>query len=142
MPKEPLLYVPIHTARDLHGDMKKAGVPIRTAEGKVDFHALRNAFDTFVVESTSNLKEAQDLMRHKDPRLTMNTYARVRKGGLHRVAEKVWRKAMVRTPGVCNSRATKIPDSEVGDSERLSGGGYGDRTRDLKTASLALSQLS
>jgi len=142
VPDEPLLYVPIHTARDLHGDMKKAGVPIRTSEGKVDFHALRNAFDTFVVESTSNLKEAQDLMRHKDPRLTMSIYARVRKGGLHRVAEKVWYKAMIQSGDVRNSCEIENPDSEVGVSKELSGGGYGDRTRDLKTASLALSQLS
>ena len=142
VPKQPLLYVPTHTARDMYRDMKAAGVPVRTDEGKVDFHGLRNSFDTFVIECGANLKEAQDLMRHKDPQMTMNVYARVRKGGLHRIAEKVWRKAIIRPEGVCNPCATENPDSQVGASQEVSGGGCGDRTRDLETASLALSQLS
>ena len=73
-----MLYVPSHTARDLHEDLQRAGIAKQNDEGKIDFHALRTAFATVVVESGANPKEAQTLLRHSDPRITMNMYAKAR----------------------------------------------------------------
>ncbi len=46
----------------------------------VDFHGLRVHFVSRVVEAGANVKEAMELARHSDPKLTLKTYARV---GLH-----------------------------------------------------------
>lgn len=88
---EPLLYVPTHPSRTLRTDLQAAGIPIRTEEGKIDFHALRVAFVSFVVETGTDLKTAQSLARHTNPELTMNVYARVRGTRLSEVAEAVGR---------------------------------------------------
>ncbi len=54
------------------------------AEGRVfDFHALRNTYITLVVKSGASVKEAQDLARHSDPKLTMNVYTKL---GVHDLA--------------------------------------------------------
>ena len=42
-----------------------------------------------VIEGGANAKEAQTLMRHSDPRLTMNVYAKTRPGRLNELAERV-----------------------------------------------------
>ncbi len=89
MPTSPLLYVPTLPARDLEKDLKAAAIPKHTSEGKVDFHACRVAYITFVIESGANIKEAQVLARHKTPGLTMNVYGRVRKERLSGTVEKV-----------------------------------------------------
>lgn len=56
------------------------------SEGKLDFHALRVTFATLVVESGASVKEAQTMLRHSNPTITMNTYAKVRPGRLNEVA--------------------------------------------------------
>ena len=43
----------------------------------VDFHALRVTFITMLVRSGVSVKAAQELARHSDPKLTMNTYTRL-----------------------------------------------------------------
>jgi len=85
----PLLSMDAHPERTLGKDLKRVGIPKETPEGKVDFAALRTTFATLVVESGANVKEAQTLMRHSTPQLTMNTYARTRADRLHGVAEAV-----------------------------------------------------
>jgi len=49
----------------------------------IDFHALRVHFISRVVEAGANVKEAMELARHSDPKLTLKTYAKV---GLHSLA--------------------------------------------------------
>ena len=49
-PEEPLLVVPESPARMLAIDLRTAGIPRHTPEGKVDFHALRVAYVTFLFE--------------------------------------------------------------------------------------------
>jgi len=88
-PKDPLLYVPTHPSRTLKADLEAAGIPERTAEGKIDFHALRVAYVSFVIETGADLKTAQSLARHTTPELTMNIYARVRGSRLNEVTEAV-----------------------------------------------------
>jgi integrase len=85
----PLLRVPSHTDRCIASDLEDAGIPAWTPEGNVDFHALRTTYATLVVESGANIKEAQALMRHSTPDLTLNVYARSRSGRLSELAEAV-----------------------------------------------------
>lgn len=89
IPDEPLLYVPSETARDLEKDLKAAGIPKHTLEGKIDFHACRVAYINFVIESGVTIKEAQVLARHKTAELTMNVYGRVRRDQLSQTAERL-----------------------------------------------------
>jgi integrase len=88
-PKDPLLYVPSHPARDLERDLVAAGQTKWGPGGKVDFHALRVAYVSFVLEAGATAKEAQTLARHSKPELTMNIYARARNDRLAEVAEAV-----------------------------------------------------
>jgi integrase len=53
-----------------------------------DFHSLRGHYISRVVESGANLKEAMELARHSDPKLTMRTYARVRLHDLSAVVDR------------------------------------------------------
>jgi integrase len=93
-PDEPILIVGEHTARDLDKDLERAGLLKHGPGGKVDFHALRVAYTTFVIESGANIKEAQALARHSTPDLTLNTYARARQDRLAEIAEAVGRAAL------------------------------------------------
>lgn len=90
-PGDPLLYVPSHPARDLEEDLVSAGIPKQSSEGKLDFHACRVAYVSWVVEAGASIKEAQSLARHQTPGLTLNTYARARNERLAEVVEAVGR---------------------------------------------------
>lgn len=59
----------------LQADLAAAGVPYRTAKGVADFHALRHTYVTRVVLSGASVKEAQELARHSDVRLTLERYS-------------------------------------------------------------------
>lgn len=87
--EDALLYVPSHPARELDKDLKAAGIPKRTSEGKIAFHALRTSFVTLAYEAGANHKEAQELARHSNPTLTANTYGRTRNERLVKVTEMV-----------------------------------------------------
>ena len=69
--------------------MESAGIPKWTEEGKIDFHAFRTTFTTLVVESGANVKEAQSLLRHSTPEMTMNIYARARSERLYEITNRV-----------------------------------------------------
>lgn len=88
-PADALLFVPVHTARDLKKDFDAAKLTKYMPNGKVDFHALRVAFTTFVFEAGATVKEAQTLARHSTPDLTLNVYARARDERLSKVAETI-----------------------------------------------------
>jgi integrase len=85
----PLLFVPKMTAKVVYRTLEVAGIPKVTAEGKVDFHALRTAYTTFVFEAGASMKEAQTLARHATPDLTLNVYARARSDRLSELARAV-----------------------------------------------------
>jgi integrase len=53
----------------------------------VDFHGLRVHYVSRVVEAGANVKEAMELARHSDPKLTLKTYARVGMHNLTRVLD-------------------------------------------------------
>ncbi len=63
--------------KTFYADMDKAGVPRKTDEGKLDFHALgRTSLASNLANSGAPLTLAQKIMRHSDPRLTANVYTR------------------------------------------------------------------
>jgi hypothetical protein len=99
IPVLPLLYVPTHTARDLGKDLKVAGIPKETPEGKVDFHAFRVSCLTAACEAGASVKEAQALGRHATPAMTMNVYARTRDNGMRDLAERMGE--AIATQGKC-----------------------------------------
>lgn len=79
IPDNPLLFISTHPSRELDKDLKAAGIPKEIpGEGKVDFHSLRVCFVTMIINAGANAKEAQELARHSNPNLTMNTYAKAR----------------------------------------------------------------
>jgi len=88
-PRDALLYVPSHPARELDKDLKKAKIPKHTEKGKIAFHALRTSFVSLTYEAGASHKEAQELARHSTPTLTANTYGRVRDERLATVVDIV-----------------------------------------------------
>jgi len=136
---EALLTVPSHTARSLDRDLEAAGIPKVTDEGKVDFHALRVTYTTLIIESGATVKEAQSLLRHATPDLTMNVYARTRPERMREVANEVGNAVQIgrkcaasvqravvgaRTDAVNPSQATNLqtlnePEGSGFDSRRL-----------------------
>ena len=63
-------------AEVLRYDLESAGIPERTENGKVDFHALRTAFITQMARAGLPLSQAQKLARHCSPALTSNIYSK------------------------------------------------------------------
>ena len=56
--------------------LRKAGIAKVDSQGRVvDFHSLRHTFCTNLHRAGVPQREAMELMRHNDPRLTANTYA-------------------------------------------------------------------
>jgi integrase len=65
----------VPTLGTLQWDLRKAGIPYRDAEGRqADFHSLRYTFCTLLALANVPIRTAMELMRHKDPRLTLQIY--------------------------------------------------------------------
>ena len=63
---------------ELLADLRACGVdPDKEGVGLVDLHSLRHTFDRLVIETGCTVKQAAALMRHRDPRMTMNVYAKL-----------------------------------------------------------------
>jgi integrase len=90
-PDDVLLYVPTNTSRDFDKDIAAAGIQKWAPGGKVDFHAARVTYISMVLDSGASVKEAQELARHSDPRLTMNIYGRAQASNLSALANAVGR---------------------------------------------------
>ena len=74
---EPLgrVFPSVPTLETLKRDLERAGVAYRDAEGRqTDFHSLRYTFCTFLARAGVPIRTAMELMRHKDPRLTLQIY--------------------------------------------------------------------
>ena len=100
IPDDPLLYVPKMMAREMTKDLKAAELPtFKPGEGKIDFHACRVAYVTYVLESGASMKEAQDLARHASPEMTRQVYARTRPERIKRSVEAVG--SVIRTERNC-----------------------------------------
>ena len=57
-------------------DLMQAGIAYETAEGVVDFHALRVTYATSLERAGASLARAQKLLWHSDPKLTANVYTK------------------------------------------------------------------
>lgn len=66
----------------LRGDLKAAGIPPNTEQGRVDFHSLRTTFGTLLALSGVPIQHAQRLMRHSNPAITMRHYTKLLAGDL------------------------------------------------------------
>ena len=73
---QPVFVFPAQQADMLKKDLKRAGIPYRTHDGQVDFHALRVSYATLLVQTGANIKTVQTLMRHASAVLTMDIYAK------------------------------------------------------------------
>jgi integrase len=63
------------TLDTLKRDLEKAGIPYRDAEGRqFDFHSFRYCFCTMLARADVPIRTAIELMRHKDPKLTLQIY--------------------------------------------------------------------
>jgi len=65
------------TARMIRADCERAGVPTADERGPVTFHSLRHTCGTWLASQGVHPKVIQEIMRHKDIRLTMNRYGHV-----------------------------------------------------------------
>jgi integrase len=74
-------------AEMLRVDLEAAAIPYQDHEGLfLDFHALRHTFGTNLAKAGVQPKVAQELLRHSDVKLTLNTYTHV---GLYDLAGAV-----------------------------------------------------
>ncbi len=70
--------------------LRKAGIAKLDSQGRVvDFHSLRHTFCTNLHRAGVPQREAMELMRHNDPRLTANTYADASLFSLRSAVEKL-----------------------------------------------------
>lgn len=67
----PVLRIPDKAHRMLYRDLEAAGIPRKTPEGQVDFHALRHTFGTILAAGGVPPTVLVALMRHGDYRMTM-----------------------------------------------------------------------
>ncbi len=71
-------------------DIEEAGIPreIETANGPlvIDFHALRHTYFQRLDQTGASVREAMQLARHSDPKLTLKVYG---KAGLSKLGEVV-----------------------------------------------------
>ena len=75
-PNLPVLFVPEKTAKLLRHDLAAAGIPYQTAEGVVDFHALRYSYITNMIAAGVDPKTVQELARHSTITLTIDRYTK------------------------------------------------------------------
>src|SRR5262249_4097844 len=83
---------PAKAAEMIGLDLETAGIPyvVEGPDGPLyaDFHALRHSFIALLDRSGATLKEAMQLARHSDPKLTMAVYGRAQ---LHDLGEAMRR---------------------------------------------------
>ena len=78
------------TAEIIKEDLEAGGLPYQDEAGLYfDFHSLRSQAGTRIIASGANVKEAQEFMRHSDPKLTMNVYAKLQPGQMAAAVEQL-----------------------------------------------------
>jgi integrase len=94
-------------------DLDAAGVPyaVEGPDGPrfADFHALRHSYVALLDRSGATLKEAMQLARHSDPKLTMAVYGRAH---LHDLGEAVRRLPGLLEGGRPEAEAVRATDTE------------------------------
>ena len=86
----------------LKADLETAEVPYKDSLGRyADFHALRHTYCRILYDAGVDVKTAQQLMRHHDVRLTLDTYAQFD-------LEKKKRESVANLPTFQTKKNTKI----------------------------------
>ena len=67
----------VPSTKRLREDLAAAGIGYETGAGVLDFHALRVTYATMLARAGVSLVQAQQLLRHSDPKLTANVYTRL-----------------------------------------------------------------
>ena len=102
-------------AEMLRFELKAAGIPYVTAgpDGPLftDFHALRHSFIALLDRSGATLKEAMQLARHSDPKLTMARYGRAQ---IHDLGEAVNRMPSLLTASLHEKQALQATGTDAG----------------------------
>ena len=70
--RDEVFRIPLHLERHFRRDLKRAG--IKAEDGAVSFHSLRHTFATLLARNGVSAKVGQELLRHADVRLTLQTY--------------------------------------------------------------------
>lgn len=91
---------PSHAAETLGRDLRKAGIPYETPEGRIDFHSLRVTFLTWVNELGEDVKTVQELGRHADPRMTFGIYTKAREARLREVVTRAGSRLLESNPAI------------------------------------------
>jgi len=71
--RDEVFRIPLHLERHFRRDLRRAG--IKAGDGVVSFHSLRHTFATLLARNGVSAKVGQELLRHSDVRLTLQTYA-------------------------------------------------------------------
>ena len=114
-------------AEMLRIDLDAAGIPyaVEGPDGPLyaDFHALRHSYIALLDKSGATLKEAMQLARHSDPKLTMAVYGRAQ---LHDLGEAVRRLPALldggSSPAGVKATGTGGPDCLPAESVRFAPG--------------------
>lgn len=67
---------PMPNLKTFKRDLSRAGIPLVTPAGRLDFHALRVTYGSHLAAAGIPLALTQKLMRHSTPTLTANIYTR------------------------------------------------------------------
>lgn len=86
--------------------------PVDGSGRVADFHALRGAFISRLVETGASLKVCMELARHSDPKLTLKTYAKVRMHDVGTALEKMATAGRSHPPTV-EARATGTDERSI-----------------------------
>lgn len=90
----------------MRDDLAAAGIPVATADGRVDVHALRTTCGTWLAERGVQPAVAQRMLRHRHSATTMRFYTRV--------SEQLLRLEMERVEGGAGSGQASGPAAEEG----------------------------
>ena len=86
---EDRVFASIPKSSTFRDDLKRAGIEYEVDGHKLDFHALRTTFGTLLATSKVDIREAMELMRHRDMRLTTRVYTDPKLIDTHGAATKL-----------------------------------------------------
>jgi len=103
----------VPSAKTMRGDLAKCGIPAVDENGRrVDIHALRKTFCTFLHIAGVPQRIAQELMRHSEPRLTATVYTDANLLPLHNEVQKLARSPLPQTvPQISVFSGVKVTES-------------------------------
>ncbi len=120
------------TAKMLRIDLKAAGIEYQTDAGFADFHALRHTFGTMLAKAGVTPQISQRLMRHSDPKLTMNIYSHLLVADLRDGTDKLPDYSQIREKQAATGTADNAPEIRDTPRDTLSAQN-GDNLRPLAT---------